>query len=780
MAVGGPILWFLALGLIGVVVITPWWAIVEVRRQRRELQALRDRLQALESHAARSGATLSVVPTAAIGTPPIAPLPTPIPLAVAPTPPPSPPPPPPAAALAPIPAPATHRGFDTSHAEQVIGSVWLQNVGAVLLLLGVFFLILWGYTTGRLGAGVLVAAGAALGLALAWRGDRMARSLPLLGHALIGVGLGTIYLSLYLGHFTLHALPTPMAFVSLALVAIGAVAVGLHYRVQTIAALGVFGAFVPQLMAAWIPLQGFSMSAPGLLGYLAAANAAVFLLAARAGWSGLDLTALILSAVTWTAQHGQTSWGWGVETGLTALFVALGVSPLPRLVRSGVRVRGVDLAVIALAPLALVGASWPMLAALDARSSAVFLAVLAILYLLAALWVDVRRPERDLWRPLTGAAIAFATAALERALGPEHTPMVWCAEGTILLWLGLGPRGAWLRFCGTAVTALGALWILAWMFVPGAWSLDEIPVLYAVGIRDLVGLASVLAGAGLLARGRAHLHHEERQLPELWAGLGNLMLMVWTGREALHLGVALAGDGGRWALPLAAGRLRTLQLQATLASAAWLVQSLVLIVLGRRAGGGFLRGAGHAITGIASFVLMLGLMPDGWNDTQLPILHPVGIIALAAIALIATVAVVLARARARLAVHERRAPEGWGMVASLVLMAWIALEATHLAHSISRGAEPVTHVQILSASFTSAGWLTEALFLLAIGWIRGSAFLRWVGLGLAGLTVLKFLIVDLQTVDVFWRFLTAIVAGAALLGISYEYQRRAREARGAK
>ena len=63
------------------------------------------------------------------------------------------------------------------------------------------------------------------------------------------------------------------------------------------------------------------------------------------------------------------------------------------------------------------------------------------------------------------------------------------------------------------------------------------------------------------------------------------------------------------------------------------------------------------------------------------------------------------------------------------------------------------------------------------GWIRSSAFLRWMGLGLFGVTVLKFLIADLQTVDIFWRFLTALVVGAALLAVSYAYQRRTRDAR---
>ena len=62
--------------------------------------------------------------------------------------------------------------------EEWIGSVGLQNVGSVILLLGVLFLILWGYSTGRFGPGVLVAAGVALGAAIVWRGDRVARTLP--------------------------------------------------------------------------------------------------------------------------------------------------------------------------------------------------------------------------------------------------------------------------------------------------------------------------------------------------------------------------------------------------------------------------------------------------------------------------------------------------------------------------------------------------------------------------------------------------------------------------
>jgi len=780
-------MWLLGLVLLGFVLVAPWWAVVEVRRMRRELRALRDRLFLLETRASAGVEPIAVVPPPSVvsGTEPREPLPEPIPLVAQATATPPWPPVLPASVAPPAPRPT----FDSSRAEELIGSVWLQNVGAVLLLLGVFFLILWGYTTGRFGPGVLVAAGVALGVALAWRGDRMARTLPLFGHALIGVGLGIIYLSLYLGHFTLQALPASVAFVSLPLVSIGSVAVGLRYRVQTIATLGVLGAFVPQLMAAWIPLKGFSMTAPAMLGYLAGIDAVVFLLAARAGWSGLGLAALLMSALTWMAQLASAPWGWGVQAGLSTLFVALGLSPVPRLVRTEGQVRGIDLAVIAVAPFCLVAASWPLLASAPRASSAALLAILAIVYLLAALWADARRSERDLWRPLTGAAIVFLTGALERALGREHTPMAWCVEGTLLVWLGLRERGGWLRLCGYTVSLLGGLWTLATVFWPREWDRQLLPAFHPDGIRNLIAILAVLAGGWLLGRGRRHLADDERLLPELWSGLGNLLLVAWTGREAYHLAIALEGSGGRWAQAGAPAQ-RLPMLVASLMGLVWLAHALILIGMGRRPGSGFLRACGHVAGALGTLALFAGQsLPDGWSNDQLPILHPVGMIKLASIGLIATIAVALAADRSRLGANELRTPEVWTAAASLLMLGWIGLEAGHLARSIEgvpgvwarhlpgESRQALVRVRVLAASFTSAGWLLQALLMLTLGWVRESAFLRWAGLGLAGITVLKFLVVDLQTVDVFWRFLTAIVVGAALLGVSYAYQRRARGAR---
>ena len=626
-------MWLVGLIIIGMLIVVPWWALATALRHERELKRLRERVDDLERRAIEP--SVVPLPDEIAATPLPEPIPLPLPPAVA--------HPGEAPGIEPVVVPAGRRAQERSGIEQLVGGIWLQNAGAVLLLLGVFFLILWGYTTGRLGPIVLVVAGVVLGLIFAWRGSRIARTTRAFGHAVIGIGLGIAYLSLYLGHFTLRALPAPIAFSALTALSLASVLVGLRHRSQTVAALGVIGAFLPQCFAAWISLRGFSLTPEGLLGYFALVDLVVFALAARAGWSGLNLMALGLTAFTWIATFPRLQWGWGIEIGLCALFVLLGLAPIRRFAARQGRVGNLELAVVAMAPLCLVAASWPFLAYVHRTQAAILLLVLATLYLLASLWIDARRPERDLWRPLTGAATLFLTAALQRAVGNENTPMAWCVEGALLIALGLSPRAGWLRFSGYVVSSLGALWLADAFVSGGRWNRDLVPVVHPDGVRNLVCLATLVVIAALLAHRRDRLEPAERLMPEAVALVANLLIVFWGARESANLARWLIEDRGPSSLPPPHGR------------------------------------AGATAQGT------------------------------------------------------------------------------------------------LGAVFTSAAATIQAGVLLTIGWLRDSPFLRWMGLGLFGFTVLKFLLFDLQQADTFWRFLTAIAVGAVLLVVSYLYQRRARE-----
>jgi len=745
--------------------ILPWIVLFMVFQHRGEIRNLKERLDRLEGLG---------VPETALAQPAIPPA-RPLPQA-APPPPAAPPPAPlplPARSIASAPAPApAPRRHDPTRLEQQIGGIWMQNVGSVLLLLGAFFLIVWGYATGRIGPGVMVLSGVLLGGVVVWRGGVIARSLQALGNALIGVGLGTIYITLYVGHFRMQVLPQWAAFAALTVVALVTVAIGLRRREPIIATLGVIGAFLPQLVSVWIPLQGFRLPLPTLLAYFAVVNGVVFVLAATVGWSGLAIFSMILTAGTWAANaHG--GWGLPIQLGLTSLFAALGLAPVLRLARSPAAVRNVDLLVVAVAPLLYLLCSIPYLVEAGRAQATWLLGALAVLYIGGAIWVESRRERRDLWKPLTGAATLFLTAALERGIDPEHLAMAWSAEGAVLIALGLGPgRDSWRRLLGYGVSFLSGCWLT--YAILGHWSTGAGgPGFGVAALRDLFCVCVLLIVAHLIGRRRDLLSNAERGAPGVAAVTSNLLLMIWIAREAGRLWGVLPGISGS-----EAGRVTWI-----LASAAWLIQSFTLIALGRRPGAAVLRHTGYVVGGAGALGLWVAYeMADALRPERPPFLNTAALAMAIGIAVMMACSEFLWRGRDRLGNSERRMPEVVAGVANGLLLLWWAREATNLAAVLGSASGVAvaggTATRTLGAIFTSAAWTLQAIALFTIGWIRSSAFLRWSGLALFGLTVVKFMAVDLDRVDAFWRFVGAVGIGVALLVVSFLYQRRGRRGGG--
>lgn len=539
---------------------------------REELRALRQRIAQLERerpHTATSEAPATLAPS------------------------------PPEPARLPLPpAPARPVRAGQGSFEQLVGGVWLLNAGAVLVLLGVFFLILWGYATGRLGAGALVAAGVALGVALAWRGVRTARQVPVFGHGLAGVGVGVVWLAVYLGHFTLQTLNAPGTFVALTLVSIATVVLGLQQRAESIGALGVAGAFVPVVLGAWLPTQGFSLSAHALLAWLLAVDITVGLLAARAAWGRLQLLALLLTAVTWLAVPATRQLDNLSAAGLVLLYALFGLAQLPRIAAVPARVRWPETAVVALAPLLLVVSLWGWLdTRTDASASAALLALAAV-WFAAARWVEPRREDEDLWRPLSGAGTVFLTAALQRVtfagaapdLAATRTAVAWTAEGLVLVWLGIARGGGWLRWCGHVVAMLGTgalLLSFADRFGPPR---PLVAALDTVALGQLAAIALLAVLAARIGRARAALGAWDRRAGRAWTLVANLLLMLWS---VAACGLLASRLRARGVLPPEA-------LPAVFTSLAWLLQAVVLLVLGWRSAVGFRRWLGLALIGVVT------------------------------------------------------------------------------------------------------------------------------------------------------------------------------------
>ncbi len=112
-----------------------------------------------------------------------------------------------------------------------------------------------------------------------------------------------------------------------------------------------------------------------------------------------------------------------------------------------------------------------------------------------------------------------------------------------------------------------------------------------------------------------------------------------------------------------------------------------------------------------------------------------------------------------------------GIAANVLFVLGVTEEIT-LAYRLRLTASPdliPTHVAGLQVSLF---WTLYASLLVALGVRMRSAFLRWQGLALFGVTTLKVFFVDLSDLSGFYRILSAIALGIVLLIVSFVYQRK--------
>src|SRR5205814_4121111 len=75
------------------------------------------------------------------------------------------------------------------------------------------------------------------------------------------------------------------------------------------------------------------------------------------------------------------------------------------------------------------------------------------------------------------------------------------------------------------------------------------------------------------------------------------------------------------------------------------------------------------------------------------------------------------------------------------------------------------------SNWISIGWFAEAAVLMAIGFWRRSAFIRWKALALIALTIGKVFVLDIWGLERGYRIVSFVLLGILLLGVSFLYQR---------
>lgn len=754
--------------------------------------------------------------------------------------------------------------------ERFLGGRVLLVVGVVAVLFGIGLVLKIAIEEGWIGPELRVGLGAAAGLAAIWFGSRLrSRGYDVFGQALMGGGVGALYLCDYFASVRYGFFERRVAFAVAGSLTAYAVVLGARRNLPFLAWLGFGGAFLAPV------LLGRNQDAlEGLTGWLVVVDLGVAAALVRRPWPGLDVFASLATMgyfVAWRTAHlrdARTGAAAACLGLLTAVCVVAALAPAAiarrRTLASSFAAAGATLLV------AIVSANEMFFPAhRDALAAAMFgaAALVAALGVLHRRRVEGDAPDAEVAFGLALAVVAAAVPILFRGHGV--TP-AWAALGAACVHAGGRLRRDWLVSAGFVAIVLSGTKALIERAAPGvggadavfgagfvealapcaalavaAWSLHRAgPERAPASAPSLVAAAwSVVAlmahetlrtfskasggstatailattsvvGAFVVAyavatRGRARL------TAAVW---GPLVLLVALGVAAL-----IEPREDEWQVLLselfAAGWMVVAVLAATAflgfrppdlvaaTGAAYLfaLVSLEWLVWAHRGGGSeWSRGDQYfRATTALSVTWAAYAVAAVWGGLRFRRRWPVGVgivvLALAAAAALIprlgfdrtsalrpfgvwfALGLAPAAGAAALAWLSRRVSETWspgvrallGPVPAVVfVLAVVSLEILAWGERGTLEGVEREDVRFRAQVALSISWAVSGAALVAVGFRRRDAALRWTGLLVFLLTVAKVFLVDLARLDLWYRVGSFLALGVLLVAASFLYQRR--------
>jgi hypothetical protein len=632
----------------------------------------------------------------------------------------------------PTPQPAVAAQTDSDTLEEAIGGRLMLWVGTVVLVLGVAFFLKYAFDNEWITESMRVVLGLAAGGGLVAAGHRFsARGYRAYGQILSGGGIAVLFLAIYAAYNFYGLIGQVTAFSLLVLVTAGAAVLSDRQRALGLAIMAVGGGFLtPFLVGSGTDAQItlFTYDVLLVVGTLYLAN--------RQDWPGLNALSYaftVLTIAAWMVEYLTPAAWLRTELFLTLFCVLFLLILRAQLAHGGWR--SVTAWILATAPLFYHTVS---LAILEPHGVAVWVYLIAVT--MAAVGLAVRA-ESTTWRVAAWVAVALP----------------------LMAWIDTHQSSRWLTANLVSAIAIFAMHALA--------QLDrsirhEKPLSVADNVlQHLNGyalLASLygaveqvwIASAAGLSVGVAAVHGVIAW--RLWASDRRAALHAMAvGLSALTVALAIELDGPWLTVALA--------VEGALVSAI----GREMAVRGFRIGGAALLAAAV----LRYFDLSISASPA--------VFHPIASEPFAMGLTLASILYGLAWYYRR---HEReRASRAlsattMGVVAASVLVV-VACSAHTWDYWRHIGLESADARFAYSLSLSGL-WTVLACLFIGAGLLRDFAPLRYLAMGLFGVTVLKVFLVDLSELGGIYRILGFIGVGLVLLAVSFLYQRGRVKSRG--
>ncbi len=429
-------------------------------------------------------------------------------------------------------------------------------------------------------------------------------------------------------------------------------------------------------------------------------------------------------------------------------------------------------------------ASYGFYALLPAAAAFAFMAVVVILAHLLAVFYPA--PAIALMGQIGGVLTPVLLSSGQDRYGVLFSYLAALAAGALVV-------AVWRQWRWIAVVSFSLTHLLYWVWWADSYHPEKA---WAAALFQTVLFCMFLAGDLLPAlRGRTLFPANWTLLflnPFFYFGAIYVILdkeaPFWSGPAALGLAAGYAflakaslGLGGQerrltWGLVAVALLFVTLaipiQLEAQWITLAWAVQGAVLAwMAGRLPEPGWRWGAAAAL-GLALFHQLVVDWIWDYRGVFTPVFNAdfLGALGVAACLLAATWFV---RARDR--------SFALGAAFAAIVLTWLAgsLEIHHYYQGLARDIPYESHEARRSLEWTggmalSVLWAVYAAALVGGGLRFAKPLLRWSGLALFGVTVLKAFFFDIPALEGFYRVIALITVGVLLLGVGWAYQQVSR------
>ena len=346
----------------------------------------------------------------------------------------------------------------------------LVRVGSVVLFFGAGFLLKYAAEHSQLSIEIRMMGVASLAFVMLAVGWYLRASREIYALALLGGGLGLLYLTIFASFRLFDLLPATVALALLAVVSGVGVTLSVMFNARWLAILSFAGGFLAPILA-----STGTGSHVALFSWYAVLNVGIAVLAWFKAWRILNLLGMLATFIIvtlWGSQYYQEAYFDSVEPFLIAfgiLYLAIGV--VFSLHRADPEQEGfgrVDASIIFGTPVGFFLLQTPLVHHFEHGMS--LSALISGLVYLCVAWLAYKQQNKTLMIALLSIGGTLLTLAIPLEFDEAETAAVWAMEGVGLLWLGLTQKSSRALLTGFALQALSAG---SWLWGYGLQSSDS-------------------------------------------------------------------------------------------------------------------------------------------------------------------------------------------------------------------------------------------------------------------------------------------------------------------